>query len=293
MTISIPVVSKSLRMNGGGKWRQARIDWPGNARCVVIVTVDYDGPSHDVGQGYPPLGAHSTGRYSARRGVPRHLDIFARLGIKATFFVPGFDAECYPGSVADILAEGHEIGAHGYEHERVLFPPDEEERRLKLTHDILGNMMGTAPTGWRSPSGQKTHTTLKVLSALGYQYDASDKDFDAPYLLDLGDGNQMVEIPNNTFSLDDHPWFNYSKTPVSEVLETWRQEFDSIYAERGFFFLSVHPRAGWGSGSPSRSAAMEDLLSYMQSHEGVRFMTCQDVCDFVSATPDTFEVVGI
>src|SRR5690606_17399576 len=147
---------------------------PDGARCIVVVTIDFDGPSHDVGQGYAPLGSHSTGRYSARRGVPRHLDMLDRLAVKASFFVPGYDAECYPDIMRAIVGAGHEIGAHGYHHERVLFPPEEEERRLKLTHDILGNLLGAAPVGWRSPSGQKTYTTLAVLKQLGYVYDASD-----------------------------------------------------------------------------------------------------------------------
>lgn len=288
-----PVVARSHRHRAGGRWRQGRAEWPGGARAVVVVTVDVDGPSHDVGQGFPPFGSHSTGRYSARRGVPRHLDLLDRLGIKATFFVPGYDAECYPELVPGIVARGHEVGAHGYLHERTLFPPEEEERRLRLTHEILTRQMGRPPLGWRSPSGQKTHTTLKVLRALGYLYDASDKDFDMPYALDLGGGATMVEVPNNTYSLDDHPWFHYSMTPVSEVLETWKREFDAIYAERGFYFLSVHPRSGWGSGTPSRSAAMESLLRYMKAHEGVAFLTCAEVCELVRAAPARFEEVRV
>lgn len=288
-----PVVSRTTRHMAGARWRQGRAAWPNGARAVVVITIDFDGPSHDVGQGFAPFGARSTGRYSARRGVPRHLDILDRLGVKASFFVPGYDAECYPDIMREIVARGHEIGAHGYLHERTLFPPDEEERRLRLTHDILGNLLGKPPVGWRSPSGQKTYTTLRVLRSLGYLYDASDKDFDMPFLLDLGDGARMVEVPNNTYSLDDHPWYHLSMTPVSEVLETWKQEFDAIYAERGFYFLSVHPRCGWGSGTPSRSNAMASLIRYMKAHDGVAFMTCAEVCDLVRAAPDSFEEVRI
>ncbi|MCG6122828.1 MAG: polysaccharide deacetylase family protein [Microvirga sp.] len=258
------------------------------------MTIDFDGPSHDVGQGFAPLGARSTGRYSARAGAPRHLDMLDRLGMKATFFVPGFDAECYPETIREIASRGHEIGAHGYLHERTLFPPEEEERRLTLTHEILTDLMGRPPVGWRSPSGQKTYTTLRVLSALGYRYDCSDKDFDAPYMLDLGEGGApMVEVANNTFSLDDHPWYHYSMTPVSEVEEVWRREFDAIYAEQGYFLLSVHPRCGWGSGTPSRTAATERVLAYALAHEGVVALTCAELAEWVRANPDQFEEVRI
>ena len=39
-------------------------------RCAVMLGVDFDGPSHEVGRGIAPQGAHSWGRYSARCGIP-------------------------------------------------------------------------------------------------------------------------------------------------------------------------------------------------------------------------------
>ncbi len=288
-----PVVSRSKRTRACERWKQGRAPWPGGARCVVVLAIDFDGPSHDVGQGFPPLGSHSTGRYSGRRGVPRHLELLSRLGVPATFFVPGYDAECYPEVVREITSSGHEVGAHGYLHERTIFPPEEEERRLVLTHEILSDIAGKPPVGWRSPSGQKTYTTLRVLHELGYRYDTSDKDFDMPYMLDLGEGRSMVEFPNNTYSLDDYPWYHFSLTPASEVLSAWRHEFDSIYAERGFFLLSVHPRSGWGSGTPSRTAVLESLFRYIQGHADVTFLTLAELCDWVVERPEKFEEVRI
>lgn len=293
MTADYPTVSRSRRNRVAGRWRQGRAPWPDGVRCVVAITIDFDGPSNEVGCGHRPLGIRSAGRYSGRRGVPRYLEMLGRLGIPATFFIPGYDAECFPDSVRDIAREGHEIGAHGYLHEGVLLPAEEEERRLVLTHRILTGLTGKPPVGWRSPSGRKTHATLPVLRRLGYLYDSSDKDFDLPYLLDLGDGVSIVEIPNNTFSLDDYPWYRFSMTPVSEVLGQWRQEFASIYSDRGFFILLVHPRSGWGSGTPSRTAAMESLIRFIRSHDGVRFVTLEELCHWVAARPAEFEEVRI
>lgn len=287
-----PRVTVSRRTMTGGTWRQGDTTWPGGARCVVALTVDFDGRSNEAGKGFAPLGIHSAGRYSARRGVHRHLDLFARHGIPATFFVPGYDARTAPAVVRDILAAGHDIGAHGYLHEGMLLPPDEEERRLRLTHDILSQMMGAAPLGWRSPSGQKTATTMRVLRALGYRYDSSDKDFDMPYLLDFDDGKPpMVEIPNTTLSLNDTPWYNVSMTPPSEVEAQWRAEFDHIYGARGFFMLTYHPRAGFGSGSPSRAGAVEGLIRHIKTHRDVTFVTLGQLAAHVLARAADFEVV--
>jgi len=293
MAVNYPVVTRSTRTQTDGIWRAGHAPWPEAARCVVTLTIDFDGTGNEVGKGLEPFGGHSAGRYSARRGIARHLEMLDRLGVPATFFVPGYDAQCSPESVRSIAQAGHEIGAHGYVHEGNLLPPQEETRRLKLTHSILSDLLGQAPVGWRSPSGQKTGITLPVLHALGYGYDASDKDADMPYLLDLGQGRSMVEIPNNTYSLDDFPWFNFSMTPASEVVDQWKDEFDAIYAARGYFMLTVHPRSAWGSGTPRRSAALEETLRHIQRHSGVRFMRLAELSNWVAGNSNAFEEVRV
>lgn len=261
--------------------------------CMVCLTIDFDGTGNEVGKGLKPFGKHSIGRYSARRGVPRHLELLERLGIPATFFIPGYDAECSPDVVKEIAVSGHEIGAHGYLHEGVLLEPYEEARRLKHTHQILGELTGTPPKGWRSPSGQKTSTTLAALKELGYDYDSSDKDADSPYLLKMGRNDTLVEIPNNTYSLDDFPFFNFSMTPVSEVVEQWEAEFSARYAQGGFFMLTIHPRAGWGAGTPSRTAGLERVLRFIQQHQGVEFMRLIDVSDHVNENKGAYDEVQV
>lgn len=264
--------------------------WPDGVRCVFCVTVDFDGPSHEVGRKVEPLGVNSHGRYAGRRGIPRYMDLFERLGIPATFFVPGYDAECYPEVVQAMHRRGFEVAAHGYLHEGWALG-DEEEELLGRTHEILRALTGEAPVGWRSPSGRKTARTMRVLQKLGYRYDSSDKDYDLPYMARV-DGRRtdtMVELPNNTYSLDDFPWYKFSLTPPSEVLAHWRQEFDAIYTEGGYFMLTFHPRSGWGSGAPSRARAVEEMIAYARRFEGVRFMALRELADWCIANRDAFE----
>lgn len=250
----------------------------GDMRCVVLLGIDFDGTSHEVGRGIPPIGQHSWGRYSARHGVPRHLEMLDRLNIRATFFVPGYDAEQHPELVAEIAASGNEVAAHGYLHEAWDLEPEEEETLLRKTDKILREVTGQAVLGWRSPSGRKSGRTLNVLRSMGYIYDSSDKDYDLPYVLRYGAGedDRIIELPNNTYSLDDFPFFKFSFTPPSEVLQQWKEEFDVIYANEGFFVLSVHPRSGWGSGTPSRTQLLADIVTYIQGHDGVHFMCARD-----------------
>jgi peptidoglycan/xylan/chitin deacetylase (PgdA/CDA1 family) len=193
--------------------------------------------------------------------------------------VPGYDAEHNPGLMREIVAAGHEVAAHGYVHESFDVEPEEEERLLRLSHGILTETAGVAPLGWRSPGGKKSGITLRVLRELGCIYDSSDKDFDQPYpaIVDGKQSTEMIELPNNTSSLDDAPlYIGGSLTPM-EMLHPWIAEFHPKYNERGYYMLTYHPRAGFGSGIPSRARVIDRLLAYMANFSGVHYTRMADL----------------
>lgn len=268
--------------------------WPGGARCVVAITLDWDGPSVEIDEGRtPPLGAWAHGRYSAKCGIPRYLRILNRHGIAATAFIPGYDAEQNPDLVREIAAAGHEIAAHGYLHESHDIGPGEADL-LRRSHDILTGITGTAPRGWRSPSGRKSAMTVRTLMGLGYRYDSSDKDHDYPYLgrVDGQDVGDYMFLPNNTSSLDDYPFFDLSLTPPSEVLTHWKQEFDAIHREGGYYNLIIHPRLGYGSGSPARARIVDELITYIRQFPDAAFVRLIDLAEWCLRSPDDWRLKG-
>jgi len=179
----------SLLGHGGGAMtslaQRTEHAWPTARVCVIGLTLDFDGTSLERGRDQLPFGARSHGRYSAKCGIPRFVDMFTRQQVPWTFYVSGYDAEESPDLVRAIARSGIEIGSHGYLHEGI-DPGDAEPELLERTHKLLTDITGIAPRGWRSPSGHKTARTLHKLRELGYVYDSSDKDFDLPYLLRYG-----------------------------------------------------------------------------------------------------------
>lgn len=269
------------------------VNWPAGARCVVGITVDSDGPCSEIGRRLAPLGARAHGRYSGKGGIQRYLDLFRSESIPATFYVCGNDAERWPDLITRIAREGHEVGAHGYMHENFDLG-SAEPALLAKTHHILTRVTGAPPRGWRSPGGRKTALTLRTLQTLGYCYDSSEKDHDYPYLC-LLDGEPMtrfIELPNNTSSLDDFPFYRVSYTPPSEVLAHWIEEFDAIHREGGYFNLTVHPRLGYGSGSPARAGIVGKLIRHIRQQGDARFMRMIDIAAWCLENPDEWRLGG-
>ncbi len=261
--------------------------WPGGVHCAVAITVDFDGPSNEAGKKLLNLGAHSHGRYSAKRGVPRYIELFKRQGIHSTFFVPGYDAECHPDSVLALDKAGHEVAAHGYLHEAHDLGA-EEPFYLEKSHKILTDILGKAPVGWRNPGGGKSNLTLRTLHDLGYIYDSSEKDADLPFF-PVVDGREMsdfINIPDNTSSLDDAPFYRVSFTPPSEVLAHWKQEFTTLYREGSLYDLIVHPRAGFGSGTPARARIVDELITWIKGFPSVGFFRLDELARWCIANPD-------
>jgi polysaccharide deacetylase family protein (PEP-CTERM system associated) len=105
------------------------------------------------------------------------LALFADAGVQGTFFTLGWVAERYPALVRRIVAAGHELASHGYDHARVFtldaasFAAD-----LKKSRAILEDAGGTAITGYRAPSfsiDARTPWAHAVLAEQGYAYSSS------------------------------------------------------------------------------------------------------------------------
>src|SRR5262245_33833861 len=206
--------------------------WPNGARCAVTLTFDNFGESLDLLRYGHAGGALADGVYAPRRGVERVLDVLERRRAPATFFVEGWNARKYAPLAREIAERGHEVAAHGWMHETWdKLPPERERDLVRRTTETLGEVLGRALRGWRSPGGLTTTGTLALLHDAGYGYDSSFADDDVPYLLQVAadrPGDEIVELPW-TWPLDDAVYYAHGGTirRPSEVLRLWTQEFDA------------------------------------------------------------------
>lgn len=100
--------------------------------------------------------------------TPYFLEELDRLEARATFFVLGNRLERYPQLGRRIVAEGHELAVHGWQHERFWRPsPRGDVRDLARATYSVRRTAGARPRWYRPPYGVLTATRLAAARRLG------------------------------------------------------------------------------------------------------------------------------
>lgn len=263
----------------------ARFDWPDGRICAVALSFDMDGETipfvADPPNARKRLTLLSESMYGPNVGMPRILRLLDLYELKATFFVPGFTAELHPDVLERVLDEGHELGAHGYMHERPDTLSDEEEEAVLVRSiEVQERLTGRRPVGYRSPAWELKPTTPALLRKHGFLYDTSLMGDDVPYRIEAGDG-ELIELPVQ-WILDDWPHFGFSAVPPlgtgisspEKVFEVWSSEFDGMHKAGSLVALTLHP---FVIGRPGRMLLLERFIRYMRGHPRVWFTTLEEI----------------
>jgi peptidoglycan-N-acetylglucosamine deacetylase len=279
------------------RWRQAvnkvragrpltPTTWPHGSQAAVALSFDVDQETGSLRDGRTSPALLAQGEYGSRAGVPRILKLLERYAIPASFYIPAVSALLHPDDVRCIAEAGHEVGLHGWIHERNSSLAEADERQL--THRaaaVLEQLSGKPPVGLRTASWDFSEATLKIIRDMRLLYDSSLMGDDEPYeLMEEGEPTGIVELPVEWIK-DDYPYFGMDRlstvrphTAPSLVGEIWRREFDGAYVEGGLFLLTMHPHI---IGHRSRMSVLEELIQHMRSRSGVWFATHEDIARYV------------
>lgn len=260
--------------------------WKGGARCAVAFSFDSDHETNELRDGGKSIGRMSWGQFGARVGIPRIAALLRKYDVKATFYVPAVAALLYPDEQRALVAEGHEIGIHGWIHELNSVLPYENERDLMLrSAETLEKITGKRAVGMRTPSWDFSPGTLAIERELGLLYDSSlMADEDCYELLLHGEPTGIVELPVEWIR-DDAVYFIMHRfqslrpyTPPSDVFNIFRREFEAAYEAGGIFQLTMHPHV---ITHRSRIWIVEELIRLAKSKGDCWFATHEDVVRWV------------
>jgi peptidoglycan/xylan/chitin deacetylase (PgdA/CDA1 family) len=266
-----------------------RFAWPQKCRCAAMLCFDVDGETTALSEDLSLAKRRtlmSQCEYGPRIGVPRLLGLLRHLQIPATFFIPGRIAEDHPRMVEAIISDGHEVGLHGYLHEKLTYVNQEEEEEILLhSIDILTRTCGSRPVGFRAPWFEINPWTPALLQKHEIQYCASEMGDDVPYFHENG----LVEIPGQ-WMLEDWEQFAFNADPAwgfipencEKVFDLWWREFEAMHDFGCCFVLTLHP---WLSGRPSRVRLLESLVNSMREKPRVWFARGREIADYFYKNP--------
>ena len=256
------------------------------------------------------------GMFAGEVGMPRLVNLFKRLGVKTTWFIPGHSIETFPEQTAMVVEAGHEIGIHGYSHENpISMTPEQEQAVLDKCIDLVTKVSGRRPTGYVAPWWEFSQVTNELLLKRGIKYDHSlmHKDFEPYYVrvgdrwtlidyskkpqdwmkpLERGTETDLIEIPGSWYLDDLPPMMFIKKAPNSHgfvnprhLEEIWRDQFDWVYREMDYavYTMTIHPDV---SGRPQVMLMLERLFNHIIRHPGVTFTTFDEIAnDFARRNP--------
>jgi peptidoglycan/xylan/chitin deacetylase (PgdA/CDA1 family) len=285
-------------------------------RCAIGVHVDAVAGWLGSYGGQDSPSDIQRGMFAGEVGIPRLLELFRRLELRTTWFIPGHSVETFPSQVEQVVAHGHEVGAHGYSHENPIAMTREQETTvLARCVELIEQVSGHRPRGYVAPWWEMSESTAELLLAHGFTYDNSQGYHDfLPFYARVGDswskvdysqpaeswmrplrrGREvdLVEIAANWYLDDLPPMMFIKQSPNShgfvnprELEQMWRDEFDWVYREMDYavFPLTIHPDV---SGRPQVLLMLERLISHLRSHPGVNFVTMEEVAaDFRRRQP--------
>jgi peptidoglycan-N-acetylglucosamine deacetylase len=269
-------------------------------RLTVALTFDHDSLSDGIRRGDSPVKL-SHAEFGHRVGVPRILELLAREGIAASWFVPGATLDLYPSDAEAILAGGHELGTHGWYHEDFSeLSVDDQRGILERSIEAVRRFAGHPPKGFRAPYWALGNETLGLVEDAGFVYDSSlQADDYVPYRVRRGDhhavGEASVWGPEGTllevpgyWAMDDWPYFEPGDagrdglSAPSRVLEIWLGElrYAHAHAPGGLVTVTMHPEC---IGRGHRMAMLEELIAEARSLEGIAFARLDDYLERWSA----------
>jgi len=191
-------------------------------------------------------------RFGKRAGLmlSKYLEFLDRQKMKATFFVVGSFARSNPSLVGEIIAEGHEVAAHGHDHVSVdSLGREGFKQDLQENLDDLRRCGAEAVLGYRAPFfsfSKATQWAYEVLEECGFQYSSSvlparNPQYGWPeFGTDIRRLNNLWELPVSVASFRGLgvPYAGgayFRVVPFWLILYLCRRSLRRGYAVRGYF----------------------------------------------------------
>jgi len=273
-----------------------RLTLPDNKRIAVWVIVNVEqwqieNPmprtvlSPPMGQPLlPDVPNWSWHEYGMRAGFWRQHKALTERNIPVTLAINGNVCKSYPRVASAALESGWEFMGHGFvqgpTHKLI-----DQRQSISDTIAAITSFTGQAPRSWECPGLTETDETLDLLREQNIEFIADWVIDDLPQ--DVKTPHGIITTIPYTVETNDIVVYALQQHASDELLKRGIDQFDRLYQEGAdnarVMAISVHP---YITGVPHRIRYLEALLDYVGEHEGVCWMTCNDIGDWYRAQLD-------
>ena len=269
------------------------IKWPNGARVALWIAPnvehyeyepEFDGQRNPWPRmPYPDVQQYSYRDYGNRVGFWRMLEVLDKHNIRCCVSLNVAVLEHYP-EIKDAMVERNwDFMSHGIYNTRYLNPMSEEQAREFYVDCIetLRRETGKQLKGMLGPAISGTEATPDLMAEAGliYHTDAMNEDQPVPIKVKSG---KLISVPYS-IELNDAPVYRHHYEG-DYFAEMCKAQFDQLYKEgaesgRGMC-IALHP---YLTGQPHRVMYLDEVFSYIMSHEGVWQTTADDIADYYIA----------
>lgn len=222
----------------------------------------------DVEQDCPPYLTTTRGM---EEGLPKLLDLVAEKRVRATFFFTARMAEEFPHLARRVVDEGHELGSHNYDHERLDTLSFQEGRRvIERSLEVLRRFGDVV--SFRAPNLQLPHEYYRVLEENGVLVDSSKATYKG-YRSGVKFFGNVLEVPaSTTSSVIRLPW------TIQRILHSRLKEPRVYFAHPWEFVPMQREKIRWDCRFNTGNKAIE-LLGRLIDHyksQNARFLTMRE-----------------
>ena len=246
---------------------------------TLCLTFDNMGRAREIGEGL--CGAPDPASPDLATGYPRLLALLDELDLRGTFFIEGWNGLHHPDRVQELAARGHEVGLHGWVHER--FSTLDRARAEQVLHDgtVCFARLGIRPRGFRAPGGLRGEHAIPVLRALGYRYDSSTPSFaeDAGQPVMLAPG--LAHVPWSPAMVDSIHYLRRAGRPHA-LEQIWLAAIERIAHSGEVATMVMH--AYVSAIDEPRFAVVRKVLTHARRRGDIQFTTAGALAERVLAT---------
>lgn len=284
------------------------LKWPNGARVALILTFnletwdltkDTDKPYYAGGPAIlpdtlpgniPDFPNYSWREYGQRVGIWRLIELFDKLGAKASCTANAVTFDRRKAMTDAVLERGWELLAHNWEQGELLTgfagDPAKEREVVLRTLDAYEAHTGRKAQGWLSSSLRGTLQTPDILAEYGCKFYCDIMNDDQPYLLRTAHG-PIVSLPYSN-EINDFTFITRKNYTTDQFRDALIEELDVLHEEGAvtgrIMNVGLHPHV---SGRAHRVRALREFIQHAQSLPGVWWATREEIADWYLANHES------